>query len=184
MNKIKQIILKEVKLQLFELAMLELPVYQRALKFADFIHREQSRKSTGDKYINHPIAVSMILSQWGYNTWYQSVAILHDVIEDAKNVSVASNLIKKYFGNKIYDTIELLSHTPNIEYNEYLLQLAKKDKSAFIIKMADMWSNLNDNASKKQLLKYSNAIKFLLDNDIKDIPQRLITLSKKILNYN
>lgn len=160
---------------LFELAMSELPIYQRALKFADFIHRNQGRKyNPNDKYMVHPIAVSLILDQWGYNENYQAIAILHDTIEDATNVSATINLIKKYFGDKILSIIKLLSHDKSESYNKYLLDLAKTNKEAFIVKMADMWNNLHDNPSKKQTLKYANAIKYLADNGIKITPDKIV----------
>jgi len=182
-HTIKQVINEEVEQLLFEKAMSELPLYPRALKFADYIHRNQIRKYSGEKYINHPLAVSFILNQWGYNTWYQAIALLHDVVEDANNVQATIKLIKKYFGNKILKIVKSLSHDKSkVNYQEYLLNLAQTDKNAFIIKTADMWSNLNDNASVKQILKYSKAIKYLVDNNIKNIPKRLLNLSNKVLS--
>jgi len=175
-NKLKLIIKEEVEHFLFEMAMDELPLYPRALKFADYVHRNQPRKSTGDKYINHPVAVSMILSQWGFNTWYQAVSILHDVIEEALNPNIVINLIKKYFGDKILKVVKLLSHDAGTDYNEYLLNLCKTNKEAAIIKFADIWANLHDNPTSKQKTKYINSIKYLKENGIDFIPKKLLNM--------
>jgi (p)ppGpp synthase/HD superfamily hydrolase len=172
----------DAKFRLFEMSLIELPLYSRALKFADYIHRHQTRKYSGEKYLVHPLAVSFILNQWGYNKWYQSIALLHDTVEDAENIPKTIEFIKKYFGDKILKVIKLLSHDKSMDYSKYLLQLAKKDKDAFIIKMADMWNNLNDNPSEKQKLKYSFAIKYLLDNNVKNIPTNIINMTKPYFN--
>lgn len=164
---------------LYEDSITSLDLYSRALKFASFIHRNQNRKYSNAKYITHPISVSMILSQWGYNNEYQSIGLLHDTIEDASNQSVVEKAIKKYFGNSIYKIIKLLSHDKSIDYNSYLLKLARANKIAFIIKMADMWSNLHNHPSNKQINKYSNALTYLYENGIK-LPKQM----KKFISTN
>jgi len=163
----------------------DLPIKERALKFASFIHRRQLRKyetdDIGNKlpYIVHPKSVSNILMKWGKNDTIQAIGILHDTVEDGKFPAMTKKLINKYFGSKILRSILYLTHDKSDSYNDYILDLSKQNKLAFIVKMADMTSNLQTSPSKKQIIKYANGIKFLIDNGVRPIPSNLKAIAKK-----
>ena len=54
---------------------------QRALEFAKEKHKGQKRIG-GDDYITHPIAVSEIVKNQGFDENYQIAALFHDLLED------------------------------------------------------------------------------------------------------
>lgn len=65
-------------------------LYKKALKFAYQAHQGQTRKFSGDPYIFHPIRVANLVAKVIHDNtieYYQSVALLHDTVEDC-NVCV------------------------------------------------------------------------------------------------
>ncbi len=53
----------------------------RAFKIARTAHEGQLRKS-GEDYITHPVAVSLILAELGLNEITIVASLLHDTVED------------------------------------------------------------------------------------------------------
>lgn len=170
---------------LLETSFNDLSILDKAIRFATFVHRQQYRKYEKDEtgkplpYIVHPKSVLNILKKWGEPEKLQAIGVLHDTVEDSKFPDITQNLIKKVFGNEMLGTILNLTHTKNIPYNSYILDLSKRDKNAFKVKMADMMSNIQTQPSKKQLIKYANGIQYLIDKNIKQIPIELQHIADK-----
>lgn len=166
-NRAKKIIIEEfVKL-------IELSVLDKAEDIAQQAHTQQYRKGVGKKpYIIHPKRVQLLAKSLHYGLDVQIVALLHDVIEDAKNPKYYHDMIKSKFGSEILNAILLLSHGKDVPYLDYLQKLAKSSspiaKLAFKVKMLDMTDNLTDAPSEKQKLKYKNAIEALIADGISD----------------
>ena len=57
---------------------------RRAYDLADKAHEGQMR-SSGEKYITHPLSVAMILMDYFMDTDTICAALLHDVVEDTEN---------------------------------------------------------------------------------------------------
>jgi (p)ppGpp synthase/HD superfamily hydrolase len=76
--------------------------YQEALEFALRAHEGQFRKGSDIPYITHPVAVSAILAQYGYEEDLVIAGLLHDVLEDT--VVTAIELEKK-FGEDITSVV-------------------------------------------------------------------------------
>ncbi|HLS09067.1 HD domain-containing protein [Lentibacillus sp.] len=55
---------------------------QKAKEFAEKAHEGQTRKSSGDPYITHPIRVAERLEKSGFSDELVSAGYLHDVVED------------------------------------------------------------------------------------------------------
>lgn len=56
---------------------------ERALRVAAIAHHQQTRKASQLPYITHPVAVTMLLQQHGFNDEQTlAAALLHDVAED------------------------------------------------------------------------------------------------------
>jgi len=145
----------------------ELSKIEAAKDFAQQIHMGQKRKVSKQPYIIHPYRVFLSAIKNGYNKDIQLVALLHDTYEDAPNQKYAEEKIKSTFGNSIWLYIKLLSHDKGINYNNYLLQLAKRSNIALTVKLLDMAENLRDNPSSKQKQKYSTGLQYLLNNNVK-----------------
>ena len=61
----------------------------RAYEVAATAHAEQFRKS-GERYINHPVAVARIVAELGLDETTVSAALLHDAVEDTSSSASAS----------------------------------------------------------------------------------------------
>jgi len=55
---------------------------EKALRLAVTAHKEQVRKSDNSPYVVHPIMVSLILQEHGFDETIIAAAIAHDVLED------------------------------------------------------------------------------------------------------
>lgn len=75
----------------------------KALKFASITHMEDKRKGTDIPYISHPVAVSMMLLQAGYNDEVVVAGLLHDSLEDTP---VTVEQIEENFGNHVKSIVE------------------------------------------------------------------------------
>ncbi len=58
--------------------------YDAALILSARLHRKQERKGTSIPYIVHPVHVSIILMQYGYDEDIAIAGLLHDVLEDQR----------------------------------------------------------------------------------------------------
>ena len=58
-----------------------------ACHYAEQAHNNQKRKGTNTDYIEHPLAVAWIISQYTNNPDIIIAALLHDVVEDT-NITV------------------------------------------------------------------------------------------------
>src|SRR5262245_4795187 len=69
----------------------------RAYEIAARAHEHQYRKS-GEKYINHPLAVARIVADIGLDDTTVAAALLHDAVEDT---DVTLDDLEKAFGNDV-----------------------------------------------------------------------------------
>lgn len=84
---------------------------QHAVQFADSAHRSvgQTRKYTGEPYINHPVAVLQILEQHcstPVTAEMKAAAILHDVVEDT---TVTLEQVRENFGSDVAELVDWLT---------------------------------------------------------------------------
>lgn len=136
----------------------------KAQSIATKAHKGQKRKGTGEDYIEHPRRVVKRLIDNGIdNKLFHAVAWLHDVIEDTK--ITAKELRRKGISKDVIEAVELLTKKKNINYKDYLSALKKNDM-ARTVKIYDMLDNLSDRPSKKQILKYCDGLRLLLEENI------------------
>jgi (p)ppGpp synthase/HD superfamily hydrolase len=84
---------------------------EQAVQFADSAHRSvgQTRKYTGEPYINHPVAVLQILEQHcstPVTVEMKAAAILHDVVEDTP---VTLEQVQDNFGIAVAELVDWLT---------------------------------------------------------------------------
>lgn len=72
--------------------------YRKALEFALHAHEGQFRKGSVIPYITHPVSVSAILAQYGYEEDLVIAGLLHDVLEDT---AVTPTELESRFGEHI-----------------------------------------------------------------------------------
>lgn len=122
-------------------------VYQ-AFLLAEDAHREQ-RRSTGEPYITHPIAVAIILAQIKMDADTIKAALLHDVIEDT---FVVKSTIIEHFGRDVAEMVDGVSKLSKLEFISKahaqaenlrkMVMAMSRDIRVIIVKLADRLHNM------------------------------------------
>ena len=122
-----------------------------ALEFAKAKHKGQKRIG-GDDYITHPIAVSEIVKNQGFDENYQITALFHDLLEDTDATDAE---ILKYGSPEILEAVNLLTKKKGYDMSEYIGAI-RRNPIAFTVKTADRLHNLQcaTVASEKFKRKY------------------------------
>ncbi len=120
----------------------------RAYQLAEQAHEGQVR-SSGEKYITHPLAVASILLGYCMDTDTICAALLHDVVEDTE---VTLDDLKKKFGEDVallVDGVTKIGQVPlnskeeqQAENIRKILMAMSKDIRVIIIKLADRLHNM------------------------------------------
>ena len=131
---------------------------KRAYEFAAEKHAGVFRGS-GEPYINHPLRVARLVTEWGFESDVIMASLLHDVVEDC---DVSLQEISDRFGSSvagIVDVVTALSdkdfvdHKPSKEQKDLLsdarLQQKMSDKALYV-KIADRIDNLNTLSGVKE----------------------------------
>lgn len=126
--------------------------FSRAVDFAIQTHASQLRES-GEPYIIHPLEVARLVMDMGMDAESVTAAVLHDVVEDGDNVTVAD--VEAKFGAeiaKLVDGVTKLTKsgqqtyiTKKQEQSENLRKLflaIASDVRVVIIKLADRLHNM------------------------------------------
>ena len=137
----EEIILEEIKTLLIELAL------DKAIEFAEQMHKGQVRNISKQPYVIHPRAVYSILKSFGINDKTILIAAwLHDTIEDT---AATYNTIKNMFNKEIAELVKELSNSKKeimiMGKEEYLLKkMLSMSHSALTLKLADRLHNVTD----------------------------------------
>jgi GTP diphosphokinase / guanosine-3',5'-bis(diphosphate) 3'-diphosphatase len=125
----------------------QLEKVREAFFFAEKAHDKQKRVS-GEDYINHPLAVAMILGAMRLD--YESIvaSLLHDVVEDT---AISNEIIIDKFGKTVADLVdgvtklsrmEFLSHAEvQAESFRKTILAMSRDIRVILIKLADRFHN-------------------------------------------
>ncbi len=106
---------------------------KKALKLCFEAHKEQVDKS-GMPYVFHPFHVAEEMNDEETTI----VALLHDVIEDTDYT--LDDLRNMGFSNNVVEAVEVMTHLPEVSYEDYLRNL-KKNPIAKKVKLADIRHN-------------------------------------------
>ena len=102
----------------------DLPVTCSALDFAVDRHAGQQRDADGAPFILHPIEVSVLLRNAGYDDPVIAAGLLHDLIEDTD--TTPEELLER-FGPRVCELVAALSEDGSIDdYEERKAALRKK----------------------------------------------------------
>lgn len=111
-------------------------------------HEGQSRKGAGEPYIEHPRRVAASPRLWGWRQ--QTLAWLHDIIEDSGDHARMTDALEGFFPEDIIEDLLLLSRLPDAfgekeVYQEWIARIAASGrKDAMLVKLADLEDNLSD----------------------------------------
>jgi (p)ppGpp synthase/HD superfamily hydrolase len=128
----------------------------RAAALAAAAHQGQFRRDGITPYIDHPRAVAARVAG---DPAAECVAWLHDVLEDTE---VTEEKMREHgISPEVIACVRLLTKNDETEYERYLEEI-KAHPLAKKVKIADMLSNLGDNPSGQQIIKYCKGLLFLL----------------------
>lgn len=77
--------------------------FERGLRLASLAHQGQVRKGSGTPYIQHPMAVALILDRAGFEEPVVIAGLLHDLVEDT---AVTLDRIASEFGDRVAALVE------------------------------------------------------------------------------
>ncbi|MGH8871624.1 MAG: RelA/SpoT family protein [Acidimicrobiia bacterium] len=126
----------------------DVELLRRAYEVAAAAHKGQVRK-TGDPYITHPVAVALMLAEYGLDEPTLAAAMLHDTVEDT---SLTLSDLSMQFGDEIARLIDGVTKLDRVRYsNREQAQAATirkmvvamaQDVRVLIIKLFDRLHNL------------------------------------------
>ncbi|MEV6792317.1 HD domain-containing protein [Streptomyces sp. NPDC051320] len=124
----------------------DLTVLGRAYELAESSHRGQMRKS-GEPYITHPLAVTLILAELGAETTTLTASLLHDTVEDT---DVTLDQVGAAFGDEVRYLVDGVTKLEKVDYGaaaepetfRKMLVATGDDVRVMSIKLADRLHNM------------------------------------------
>lgn len=120
-------------------------------------HSGQYRRDGHTPYFSHPNAVAKLLEKAGYGPLFQTVAFLHDILE---NTNLSDYLLEQEFNKRVADIVFILTRQEDENYFDYIKRV-KKNRVARIVKIYDLIHNLSDLEEGSMKDKYRFAKHFL-----------------------
>ena len=123
----------------------DLAILERAYEVAERAHEGQVRKS-GDPYITHPLAVTLILAELGMTPPTLAAALLHDTVEDT---AYSLDTLRHDFGDEIAMLVDGVTKLERVKYGEAaqsetvrkMVVAMARDIRVLVIKLADRLHN-------------------------------------------
>lgn len=124
----------------------DLAILSRAYVLAESSHRGQMRKS-GEPYITHPLAVTLILAELGAETTTLTASLLHDTVEDTE---VTLDQVREEFGDEVCYLVDGVTKLEKVDYGaaaepetfRKMLVATGNDVRVMSIKLADRLHNM------------------------------------------
>ncbi|MFJ4832726.1 RelA/SpoT family protein [Streptomyces sp. NPDC088747] len=124
----------------------DLEPLRRAWVLAESSHRGQMRKS-GEPYITHPLAVTLILAELGAETTTLTASLLHDTVEDTE---VTLDQVGEEFGEEVRYLVDGVTKLEKVDYGaaaepetfRKMLVATGNDVRVMSIKLADRLHNM------------------------------------------
>ena len=118
----------------------------RAYQTADYLHRNQARKS-GEQYITHPIAVAGMLADLGMTTSTIIAALLHDTVEDT---DYGLEQLRSDFGDEVAGLVDGVTKLDKVKYGQSsaaetvrkMVVAMARDIRVLVIKLVDRQHNM------------------------------------------
>ena len=118
----------------------------RAYEIAEQLHGDQ-RRSSGDLYITHPLAVTTLLAELGMDITTLVAALLHDTVEDT---AYTLEDVLEEFGEDVERLVDGVTKLDKIKYGEHaeaetirkMVVAMARDPRVLVIKLADRLHNM------------------------------------------
>ncbi|MCB7189766.1 HD domain-containing protein [Anaerostipes caccae] len=133
----------------------EKPMFEKAIIFATKAHSGQKRKGTDIPFMIHPLEVASIVAGITPDEDMMCAAVLHDVIEDCRDVTGED--IRREFGDKVADYVLMESEDKSrswIERKRHTVDFLKHraKRPAKVIALGDKLANVRSLARDYKLL--------------------------------
>ena len=123
----------------------DIAAIERAFLVAEKAHTGQLRKS-GEDYITHPVAVTMILAELGLNETTLIASLLHDTVEDTP---YSLDQLRSDFGDEIANLVDGVTKLDKLTYGptaeaetvRKMVIAMSRDIRVLVIKLADRLHN-------------------------------------------
>ncbi|MEY4424999.1 MAG: hypothetical protein RJB56_626 [Actinomycetota bacterium] len=123
----------------------DLGIIERAFVVAEEAHRPQFRKS-GEPYITHPLAVTLILAELGIGPITLAASLLHDTVEDTP---YTLDMLTRDFGNEVAMLVDGVTKLDKVKFGDHaqaetvrkMVVAMSKDIRVLVIKLADRLHN-------------------------------------------
>ena len=123
----------------------DIAAIERAFLVAEKAHAGQLRKS-GEDYITHPVAVTMILAELGLNETTLIASLLHDTVEDTP---YSLDQLRADFGDEIANLVDGVTKLDKLTYGptaeaetvRKMVIAMSRDIRVLVIKLADRLHN-------------------------------------------
>lgn len=154
---------------------------ERALRAAEEGHRGQTRKGLGSvPYVLHPAHVALILARFGASSRVIQAAILHDIVEDCPDWSIAR--VEDEFGRAVASIVLELTEDKTQSWDErkrwQVDHVAEMSAEAVLVKAADKLHNLSCLAQDLRGAKEPD----LVWKKFKRGPERTLTMSAELVS--
>jgi GTP pyrophosphokinase len=126
----------------------DLDELRRAYEFASQ-HHEGQRRLSGEPFVNHPLEVTLILTELHMDTATLIAGLLHDVVEDS---GVSLRKVRKLFGDEVAGLVDGVTKLGKIKFESLAEQQSQnmrkmlvamaKDIRVILIKLADRLHNM------------------------------------------
>ena len=170
--------------------------FERALRMAALGHRDQVRKGSGTPYIEHPMAVALILDRAGFEEEVVIAGLLHDLVEDT---DVTLDQVRRSFGERVAEIVAACSEEkldslgrkrPWIDRKtDHLEVVGQSNDDVHAVVLADKLHNLisiqldqseglpvwsSFNATRAEVLCYYEAMLFACESDEPKLARLLV----------
>lgn len=138
----------------------DLSIIERAFTTAEHAHREQKRRS-GEPYITHPLAVTLILAELGIGPVTLAASLLHDTVEDT---DYTLDMLTKDFGSEVAMLVDGVTKLDKVKFGDHaqaetvrkMVVAMSKDIRVLVIKLADRlhnartWGFVSEESAKRK----------------------------------
>ncbi len=171
--------------------------YNNALKLAILAHSSQKRKASNLDYIIHPLRVANHVRYYCYkynlSSRYETVALLHDVIEDSEyEIDDISSRISSSIASLVNLLTTNISEKKRLGHIDYftnmLLDFNSNHSELMLVKLCDRYDNITDNPSREYLFKTLSIMNNLFKENIKEtynivMINKIVEVAERRLKY-
>ncbi len=134
----------------------DLALIERAYRLAEAAHRDQKR-SSGEPYITHPLAVAGILARTKLDTPSIIAALLHDVVEDTP---VTLDDIRAQFGDEVAKLVDAVTKLKKRTSSQH--EFAAGTSSSNDIETFDYRTERDAESLRKMMLGLADDVRVVL----------------------